>query len=155
MHAPCHNLRCQSRRHTQPITAHFKDLLVQLHLAAGLQIRAYRVKAENRFHPRAECLLRKKTTDSMKMETPQRVCRQKAAHTHTRRGPHSLAEHVWSAAWTGSCSVRGSSEVIKLREGLFSGQISTGSQRESVESSPLLYRDHSTRSISVHVGIFF
>lgn len=91
----------------------------------------------------------------MKMETPQSDYRQKATHTHARPGPHSLAEHVWSAARTGSCSVRGSSEVIKLREGLLSGQISTGFQQESVESSPLLYRDHSTRSISVHVGNFF
>lgn len=135
-HTPCHNLRCHNSRHTQPITAHFKGLFVQLHLAARLQITAYRVKQRtvSQLTPPSRMSFMDKPMDCKKTVMPQRVYRQ--THKH-KQNTHAQACTVWintfgRAAQTGSCSVRGSSEVIKLQEGPLSGQISTGFQQESV-----------------------
>lgn len=89
----CHNLRCQNSRHTQPITAHFKGLFAQLHLAARLQITAYWAKQRtvSELTSPSRMPFMDKPIHCKKTEIPQRVLRQTHKHKQHTNSQHKHA----------------------------------------------------------------
>lgn len=89
------------------------DLLLSLH------------PQQNAFYSHTDVHCKKKTRKPRRVHTTHK-------HTNTSSKQTNTTQHTLNAAQTGNCSVCRSSEVIKLREGSLSGQISTGFQHESV-----------------------
>ena len=142
---PRHNLRCQNSRHTQPIMGHFKGLFAQLHLAAWLQIRAYWAErwTVSELTSPSRMPFMDKPIHCKKTGMHQRV--QRKTHKHRPNKVKPLDKRMQSEKQTRSCSVD-HQRYFKLQEERLSGQISTGFQLDSFQSSPLLYRDRSTSS---------
>lgn len=131
MHTPRHNLRCQSSLRAQPIGRTSKAFSANCTWQPSSKSRRDERRAEQAPEQNASHGLTKtrRGNGNAPMTIPTSAQTYAKTRTHKHEPSPSGKAHLERA---GSCRARGSSEVIKLRERLLSGQISTGFRRESV-----------------------